>query len=260
MNLLLARVNTLVYGRFMADRLTSEDWIIAGLRTLATEGASGLKVGALATTLNVSRGSFYWHFRDFAAFRDRLLGEWRDRTVDQVIRDFEDDRSGPDRLKRLLKRAFFGKRGLDRAIRNWAVDEPTVAAIVAAVDARRVGYMAELLIASGVDRAEAQSRAAFLYWAYLGQSVVMDAAIAAIDEAALEKIAGLLRGQLLPAWHSLELGLGGLSAAPLDHVAERRGQDSGRHGDQADPGDRDQPGHEAGRAGSPDRRRHSRPW
>ena len=175
----------------MDVRLTKQDWINAGLRILATDGASALKVGAMAAALGVSRGSFYWHFKDFADFRAQLLHNWRERTVDQVIREFEDDSGGPGRLQRLVKRAFFGKRGLDRAVRIWAADEPHVAAMVAAVDARRVAYMAQLLIAAGVDVKQAQPRAAFIYWAYLGQAIVMDPATAAIDEAAMDAIAEL---------------------------------------------------------------------
>ena len=148
----------------------------------------------MAAALGVSRGSFYWHFKDFADFRGQVLHSWRDRTVDQVIQEFDRDPAEPDRLRRLIKRAFFGKRGLDRAIRMWAADEPEVAAMVAAVDARRVAYMAELLIAAGVDVRQAHPRAAFIYWAYLGQTIVMDPASAAIDEAAMEVIADLFEG------------------------------------------------------------------
>ena len=50
------------------DRLTKLDWIERGLSTLASDGAHALKVGPMATQLKVSRGSFYWHFRDVADF------------------------------------------------------------------------------------------------------------------------------------------------------------------------------------------------
>lgn len=180
-----------MYGHCMGGRLTRQDWIDSGLRMLATDGASALKVGVMATALGVSRGSFYWHFADFAAYRAQLLHCWRERTVDQVIQEFDRDPTGPDRLKRLIKRAFIGKRGLDRAIRMWAADEPVVAAMVASVDAKRVAYMAKLLIAAGADPGQAQPRAAFIYWAYLGQAIVMDPASGAIDEARLDEIADL---------------------------------------------------------------------
>jgi AcrR family transcriptional regulator len=55
----------------MNGHLTKSDWIEHGLRTLASDGANALKSGPMATPLKVSRGSFYWHFRDIARFFDR---------------------------------------------------------------------------------------------------------------------------------------------------------------------------------------------
>lgn len=179
----------------MDSKLTRQDWLDCGLRTLATEGTTALKVGAMAAALGASRGSFYWHFRDFADFRSRLLQTWRDRTVDQVIQEFEREPGGGDRFRRLMKRAFFGRRGLDRAIRIWAADEPEVAAMVAVVDSRRVAYLAEMLASAGVDPDQARARAAFVYWAYLGQAIVMDPASAVIDKAEMDSIANLFENE-----------------------------------------------------------------
>jgi AcrR family transcriptional regulator len=187
----LAGVNTLVYGEAMNDRLTKSDWIEHGLRTLASEGANALKVGPMATKLNVSRGSFYWHFQDIADFRSQLLRSWQQRTTDQVIQDVEAANAAPDRLKHLMRRAFAAKRGLDRAIRSWAAEDEDVAAIVASVDASRVAYIAKLLVASGVESQRALARAAFMYWAYLGQAVVMDPCHSSISASTIEDISDL---------------------------------------------------------------------
>jgi AcrR family transcriptional regulator len=170
----LAPVNTLVYGGRMTDRLTTEDWLTQGLRTLAADGANALKVGPMAARLKVSRGSFYWHFRDIADFRSKLLRSWQERSTEQVIRDLEAGKAQPDRLRHLMKRAFSARHDLDRAVRAWAAEDRAVARIVASVDARRVDYIAKMLVAAGVDRQRAGPRAAFLYWAYLGQAIVMD--------------------------------------------------------------------------------------
>ena len=75
--------------RPMDDRLTKSDWIDHGLRTLASDGANALKVGPMAAKLEVSRGSFYWHFRDIADFRSQVLRNWQERMTDQVIKDLE---------------------------------------------------------------------------------------------------------------------------------------------------------------------------
>ena len=71
----------------MNERLTKSDWIKHGLRTLAKHGANALKVGPMSTELKVSRGSFYWHFRDIADFRAQVLRSWQESTTDQVIQE-----------------------------------------------------------------------------------------------------------------------------------------------------------------------------
>jgi AcrR family transcriptional regulator len=175
----------------MKDRLTKSDWIAHGLRTLANEGPNALKIGPMSTKLKVSRGSFYWHFRDIADFRSQILQSWQERMTDQVIQQI-DGTAEPDRLKHLAKRAFIEKPRLDRAIRAWAAEDEDVAAIVASVDARRVAYIAKLLYAAGVEGRRALSRAAFMYWAYLGQAIVMDPRHASIPASALDDISDLL--------------------------------------------------------------------
>lgn len=187
----LADVNTPVYGHMMTDHLTKWNWIDRGLRTLSEEGPNALKIAPMAATLKVSRGSFYWHFRDIADFRAQLLRGWQERATEQVIREIEADDTEPDRLKHLLRRAFVAKPLLDRAIRSWAAQDEIVAASVAEVDARRVGYIANLLIATGVESRLAADRAAFLYWAFLGQAVVMDPRHASIRASTIDDIGDL---------------------------------------------------------------------
>ena len=187
----LARVNTHVYGLQMNERLSKADWVRQGLRTLTREGVNGLKIGAMAEKLKVSRGSFYWHFRDLADFQAQVLESWQDHLTDQVIRGLEARPVGPDRLRHLLRQGFDGALRLDRAIRSWAAQDKAVAAIVAAVDARRVAYIAKLLVGAGVPTPKAQARAVFLYWAYLGQSMVMEPRHGAITPAALDDIGDL---------------------------------------------------------------------
>jgi len=187
----LSGVKTLVYGGAMDDRLTKSDWIEHGLRTLASDGANALKVGPMAAKLKVSRGSFYWHFRDIADFRSQILRSWQERTTDRVIQDLEAAKAEPDRLRLLMRRALVAKRSLDRAIRSWAAEDENVASIVASVDARRVAYIAKMLVAAGVENRRALPRAAFMYWAYLGQAVVMDPRLSSIPASAMDDISDL---------------------------------------------------------------------
>ncbi len=176
----------------MDERLTKAEWIACGLKTLSREGASALKVGPLAEKLNVSRGSFYWHFKDIAAYRASLLDRWLEQSTDQVIETLEGEAGTPDRLKRLMRRAFNRQSPLERAIRAWALQDGEVAAAVASVDARRVAYIAGLLRGAGVSPAKSANRAAFVYWAYLGQAAVMGPSPATFTNAALDDISQLI--------------------------------------------------------------------
>ena len=90
-----------------------------------------------------------------------------------------------------MRRAFVTKRNLERAIRSWAAEDKDVAATVAAVDTRRVSYIAKMLVAAGVESRRALPRAAFMYWAYLGQPIVMDPRHALISASALDEISDL---------------------------------------------------------------------
>jgi len=174
----------------MTDRLTKSDWIRHGLRTLANDGPNALKVGSMAEGLKVSRGSFYWHFRDVDDFRLQILRSWREHTTEQVIQETAKE-AEPDRLSHLLRRAFVGRSSLERAVRSWAAEDEVVATTVASVDASRVTYITKVLVGGGVDSEKAGHRAAFMYWAYIGQMMVMDSGNSSISASAMDDISDL---------------------------------------------------------------------
>lgn len=173
------------------DRLTREQWIAHGLRTLARQGAGALKTGTMAEGLQVSRGSFYWHFNSIADFRAQLLATWQERATDGVVREIGSSIVGPARLTYLMKLAFKEDRSLDRAFRSWAASDADAAKVVATVDAKRVAYIAKLLQESGVDAKASIPRAEFIYWAYIGQSSVMNSTHGTMTEADLSDLSGL---------------------------------------------------------------------
>ncbi|MET0387197.1 MAG: helix-turn-helix domain-containing protein, partial [Polyangiales bacterium] len=59
------------------DLKTARDWVTAGLAVLAQQGADAIKVEPLARELGVTKGSFYWHFRDRDALLKAILSHWQ---------------------------------------------------------------------------------------------------------------------------------------------------------------------------------------
>jgi AcrR family transcriptional regulator len=153
----------------MADQLSAKDWLDQGLKALATNGFTALKAEPLAKALGVSRGSFYWHFADVGAFHAAILRHWRDVAVERIISDVEAESPDRNALPALLRRVFAERPPvLESAMRSWAAHDASVRATVQAVDQRRLGYVENLLRASGLPAETARARAQILYWAFLG--------------------------------------------------------------------------------------------
>src|SRR5262249_8023619 len=137
----------------MNTKLTKSQWLSEGVRALAASGPGALKVAPIATRLGISRGSFYWHFRDIGDFKRQLLRRWRELMTDRIIFDLDQRQPRPDRLSYLLRRAMSGEGSrLEHAVRLWAREDRAVAAAVASVDAKRITHIAQLLVGSGVSR------------------------------------------------------------------------------------------------------------
>ncbi|MEM7130614.1 MAG: TetR/AcrR family transcriptional regulator [Chloroflexota bacterium] len=152
------------------DRLTKEEWLDHGLKTLATDGFTALKADKLVKTLGVSRGSFYWHFKNLADFHAAVLRRWQEVSVIKVIEELESSHAGPtEKLAQLIGVASQDDLGLSQAIRAWAFNDAKVKQLVNAVDMECIGYLAQLLKEMALKDEKALVRAKVLYCGYLGQ-------------------------------------------------------------------------------------------
>jgi len=152
----------------MLKKRSADDWIDAGLKSLARDGFTALKADVIARKLKVSRGSFYWHFADIAAFEDAVMQRWRDVMAEAIIRELERLDPASARLPHLLRLAFDADGALEVAMRGWAASDPRARAVVRAVDDRRLAYLERMLRESGVKAPHIAPRAQILYWSYLG--------------------------------------------------------------------------------------------
>lgn len=158
-----------------AKRLSRQDWVEAALRSTAESGLENVSVEALAKGLRATKGSFYWHFDDRAALIDATLAEWERRTTTAVLTPM-DEAPAEDALALLTDRVLSLGRAEDEAA-DWrillAADHPQIGPVVARAHAVRIGYVSNLLVARGFDRARAEARARVAYAAYLGNRMLM---------------------------------------------------------------------------------------
>lgn len=156
--------------RGQARRLTADDWIQAGFAILIDGGPDALRIGRLCEQLDVTKGSFYWHFSDMQAYRSALADAWAARG-DERRRRFENMR-GADPRRRLATMMRTLVRpdhwALERAMRAWALTDDAVLASVQHSDDRLRGEVRRAFTDLGFGDDEADLRAAMLLATGLG--------------------------------------------------------------------------------------------
>ena len=147
--------------------LTELDWIYAARRMLTEHGISGVRIEPLARHLGVSKGSFYWHFRDRRALLDAMLADWRQRAAVAIVEGLEHSGRSPREQLHAWFRLPFERSpiGIDQdfAMRLWGRVDPKAKAALAEMDEFRLRYSARLIEGLGVSPKEARARAILAY-------------------------------------------------------------------------------------------------
>ncbi|MGP1397705.1 MAG: TetR/AcrR family transcriptional regulator [Inquilinaceae bacterium] len=152
------------------ESLGRKDWIAAAYEAFEINGIEAVKVDPLSKRLGVTRGSFYWHFRNLAELMQAVLEAWRDRQTETVIAQNEEAGGDPrDRLRRLLETCARDDGRFEVGIRLWMVKNAGARAVVVDVDRRRTAYIATLLAQIGLSETAAERLAPVAYSAWLGE-------------------------------------------------------------------------------------------
>jgi len=158
--------------------LNRSNWIDLALVTLVDGGIDLVRVDVLAKALHVTRGSFYWHFKDRNDLLVQMLDSWRTATTEQIIERFDVKRDEPRALlQELLSLPFRGKSAhraarVELAIREWARRDDMARFAVDDVDSRRISYISQCFSALGFDVLEARYRAFLLYAIDVAESLL----------------------------------------------------------------------------------------
>lgn len=160
---------TVLYGAMARKQLAPHDWSLAALRAMARGGVSAVSVNALAGELGVTRGSFYWHFKDREALLMAALELWEQENTTALIVETQDIVDPRQRFTALFTAALGheGISGLESAVVAHA-EHPGVAPVLRRVTERRIAYLTQLYTDLGKDPAGARRQAVVAYAAYLG--------------------------------------------------------------------------------------------
>ena len=144
-------------------------WVDAALQALATGGPDAVRVEALAVSLGVSKGGFYWHFTDRQALLDEMLDTWEKAMVDDVIARVESQPADPRaKLQQLFDLAPSADFAVELALRDWARRDKDVAKRLHHFDNRRMAWLRSLFGQFLVDENEVEARSMLTYSLLIG--------------------------------------------------------------------------------------------
>lgn len=152
--------------RFKTKHLTRESWVIAAIETLAQEGIGSVTILQLAEKLDITRGSFYYHFKHREDLLEAMLEYWYYEWTIKIKTDLDALAIEPTakllaliRLIRLNKAAYY-----DSAFRAWALHDPKARSMVKKTDDIRLSYIRKLFEGSGFKGIDAENRARLLLY------------------------------------------------------------------------------------------------
>jgi AcrR family transcriptional regulator len=157
----------------IGSKLGRQDWLTIGIKTLVEKGIEAVRVDPLAKLLNVTRGSFYWHFKNRDELLAEILQEWEARNTHSVIERIEGLDSTPsDKLLSLFETAAEDDDCLEKAVRVWSVNDVSAAIAIKRVDQQRLEYLQNLFLQLGFSGIDAKVRAQIVYSVRLGWFVM----------------------------------------------------------------------------------------
>ena len=158
-----------------AVRLNRDDWLDAAFAAAVEHGFDGVRVLVLADTLGVTRGSFYWHFKDHAELIAALLERWRatEAASNQRLQQPSSDDPAKD-LEQLLDAALahggadLSNMRFELALRGLGRRDAAVAAMLLEVDQARMALFAGKFARITQDTKTAIDLASLFYLAIVG--------------------------------------------------------------------------------------------
>jgi AcrR family transcriptional regulator len=136
------------------------------MQQLEAVGIASISIEKLATRLDVTRGSFYYHFHDRADLLQEMLDYWVQKWTLDIREDIRALGLDPKNTLLALIRGIRHRQSAkyDVVFRAWALHDPMAQDVVKRVDQIRLDYIRSLFEEIGFEPLDAENRARLLYY------------------------------------------------------------------------------------------------
>ena len=147
-------------------------WLQAAYDALIESGIEAVRIMPLAKSLDISRTSFYWFFKDREELLDALIARWRDKNTGALLRQAD---AYAETIQEAVLNVFdcwldhsLFDSAFEFAIRSWALQSTDVEDEVRNADAIRLKGLARMFERFGFGGPVSDVRARTLYLVQIG--------------------------------------------------------------------------------------------
>ncbi|WP_413207803.1 TetR/AcrR family transcriptional regulator [Rhodospirillum sp. A1_3_36] len=147
-------------------------WLDAAYEVLLEAGVGSVKIQVLAKTLNLSRTSFYWFFKDREDLLEALVARWRDKNTGNLIGQSE---AYAETVTEAMLNVFdcwldssLFDSPFEFAIRSWALQSSDIQDEVRKADTQRLEALSRMFLRFGWSQEHADVRARTIYLTQIG--------------------------------------------------------------------------------------------
>jgi AcrR family transcriptional regulator len=152
-------------------RGSQDGWLQAAYAAFLDGGVDAVKILPLAKTLNLSRTSFYWFFKDREELLDALIHRWREKNTGNIVRSEAYAESLAEATLNVfdcwLNRDLFDSQ-FEFAVRSWALQSNDILVEVRNADQIRLDALRHMFVRFGKNEESADVRARSLYLVQIG--------------------------------------------------------------------------------------------
>ena len=150
-------------------KLTANDWLEAALNVLASDGVSAVAVEPLAKKLGVTKGSFYWHFKNREDLITNVIVYWESIET-QYINHYRSYYSKPEEFMKESLSILINDDLNKSVLIAIAEDKSFSASRIAYQKAvhRRLNIWTAAYTSMGIEKAAAEVKAYETFCSYFG--------------------------------------------------------------------------------------------
>ena len=122
-------------------RLTKNDWLKEGFKILGEFAQNKLRILYLCDRLQVTKGSFYHHFRNIDDYITELMKRWEEENTLGFIEVVSRGHSPEEKMELLNSQVIQARQSIETSVRSWSFYHPIVKEHLTRVDKTRLAFL-----------------------------------------------------------------------------------------------------------------------